>query len=80
MFILGKGYNMTLKIKITLDGVELIDFDKLPDNIKDAIIKILNYGKYIVFNNRIDTDWDEETMDVLYRLNKHFDLFIMKGE
>ena len=71
---------MTLKIKLNyLDGIEIIDFDILPDNEKDAIIKILDYGHYEIFNNTILVKWDEEIVDVLFMLNEHFDLFIMKG-
>lgn len=71
---------MTLKIKLTLDGIELVDFDILPDNIKDAITKIVDYGKYTIRNNTIITYLDEDTIDILNMLNVHFDLFIMKGE
>lgn len=69
---------MTLKIKIVLDGIEIVDFDILPDNVKDTITKILDFGKYTIFNNIILLKWDEEIVDALYMLNAHFDLFIMK--
>lgn len=68
---------MTLKIKLTLDGIKIVDYDILPDNIKDAITKIVKYGKYTILNNTIISNWDEETIDILYMLNAHFDLFIM---
>lgn len=70
---------MTLKIKIVLDGIEIVDFDILPDNVKDTITKILDFGKYTIFNNIILLKWDKEIVDALYMLNAHFDLFIMKG-
>lgn len=80
MFILEKGYKMTLKIKLKcIDGIEIVGFELLPHNIKDAIVKILDYGKYTLFNNTILVKWDEEVVDVLYMLNEHFDLLIMRG-